>query len=239
MTVINYIANASFNPYYQQYRQNVPKEYEFVWVSKSDSRAMGLARKTQQANGGEKPGFNFAIRPGAPRGVLVIPTFEDPETHQTDVVFLKTYRDGHAAISRSSNYQGTIDCVAGMVGDKGGNLSEEEYARAELAEEAGLKADDIVLVAEDVPAGSGYLAENFDFYTARNAQVIAADKRPQLEVGETDMVKGQVAVPLNKVTEWLAEKKKQGYAISSNIYTALFLLLQEENKNQNPFNLVT
>lgn len=114
----------------------------------------------------------------------------------------------------------TIGMAAGLVGDERLNESAEEALKAELLEETGLIAKDFEIVAKNVASSAGCVSETFLIAIAN-----IENKKPILEpVSDGGIIIDRVWVNINDIHNWITQKEKEGYVLTSQALAALFYL---------------
>lgn len=157
----------------------------------------------------------YAHRPNATDVVVILPKTED------EVLFLIEERPPIEAEGRGKY---TIGLPAGLVGDERKGESVEDAIRAELLEEAGLKADKIKINYRKVAGSSGCISETCVIATAyiKDKTVI------QKPVDDGGIIVDRIWVKKKDIVEWLNEKNNEGYVVSAHTLGALFYLFTEE-----------
>lgn len=111
-----------------------------------------------------------------------------------------------------------IELPAGLVGDLGEpNEAVLEAAGRELIEETGFEASSLSLLME-CPTSSGMTDEMISFVLASGLKKVGPGGGDDSEEIETHVV------PLDKVDEWLDERRLAGTPLDPKIYTALYWL---------------
>ena len=118
----------------------------------------------------------------------------------------------------------SIGLPAGLVGDERLNENTEDALRAELMEEAGLTADNIVINASKVAGSSGCLSETCTIATA----YIKDKKIVKEPVSDGGIIIDRIWVKKKNVMEWLKKKDKEGYVISAHTLGCLFYVFWED-----------
>jgi ADP-ribose pyrophosphatase len=115
--------------------------------------------------------------------------------------------------------QRVIELPAGLAGDVTGMEDEDlsTAARRELLEETGYDATRMTFLCEGPPS-SGMSTEIISLYRAEGLQQVhqgGGDETEDIIVHE---------IPLEEVTDWLEQQRKDGRLIDLRIYTALFFI---------------
>ena len=159
----------------------------------------------------------YAHRPNASNVVVILPVCND------EILFLIEERPPLISEGRG---QYCIGLPAGLVGDERRGESIENAIKAELLEEAGLIADDIQIKVKKAANSAGCVSE-----TCVIAIAYGKDKAAISEpIDDGGVIVDRTWIKKENVLEWLTEKDKDGYAISSSTLGALFYLYTEEEK---------
>ncbi len=144
-----------------------------------------------------------------------------PITDEGEIIFISQFRATVAAVFAGdeklideSRYQ-VIEFPAGVVDDQGKNKT--ETALSELAEEAGLGTQELQVINEGA-ISAGLSFEYVTEYLARD--VFAVEKTGGDEQSKITVHK----VSLNSATEWLEERKREGYVIDSRVIPLVSLV---------------
>ena len=149
--------------------------------------------------------WEYVTRPNA-HAVVVLAAV----TPQNEIVLVEQFR-------RPVNAR-VIELPAGLVGDQGDpNEPVLEAAGRELIEETGYEADSLSLLME-CPTSSGMTDEIISFVLASGLKKVGPGGGDDSEEIETHVV------PLDKVDDWLDERRLAGTPLDPKIYTALYWL---------------
>ncbi len=153
----------------------------------------------------------YAHRPNAVDVVVILAKTKD------EVLFLIEERPPMQAENKGVY---TIGMAAGLVGDERLNESAEEALKAELLEETGLIAKDFEIVAKNVASSAGCVSETFLIAIAN-----IENKKPILEpVSDGGIIIDRVWVNIKDIHNWITQKEKEGYVLTSQALAALFYL---------------
>jgi len=171
-------------------------------------------KSTEKKNGGD---WVYAHRPNAQNVVVVLPICND------EILFLIEERPPLTAEGKGKY---SIGLPAGLVGDERRGETTEDAINAELLEEAGLTADKIEIKVHKAASSSGCISETCTIAIAciKNKKIV----RPPVDDG--GIIVDRTWIKKENVLEWLNEKDKEGYVISSHTLGALFYLFAEEKK---------
>ena len=169
-------------------------------------------KSTEKKNGGE---WVYAHRPNVSDVVVILPVYED------EVLFLIEERPPLAAENRGKY---CIGLPAGLVGDEREGETIRDAIKAELLEEAGIKADKIIINVHKAAGSSGCISETCLLATAR-----ITDKSVVSEpVDDGGVIVDRIWIKKKNILEWLREKDNEGYVISSSTLGALFYIFAED-----------
>ena len=156
----------------------------------------------------------YAHRPNASNVVVILPVFND------EILFLIEERPPLQAENRGKY---CIGLPAGLVGDERKGETIEDAIKAELREEAGLSAEKIEIKVHKSAGSSGCISETCVIAIAyiKNKTIISEP------VDDDGVIVDRIWIKKNKVLDWLTQKDKESYVISSHTLGALFYLFAE------------
>jgi len=154
----------------------------------------------------------YAHRPNAKDVVIIIPVINNEK-----VLFLIEERP---PLSAENIGKYSIALPAGLVGDIRKNESIEDAIRAELLEEAGLKADSIEIIANKVASSPGCISETCTIAIAN----INEYKIAQTPINDGGIIIDRELVNIDNIYVWLINRQKQGYILTAQTLAALFFL---------------
>ena len=161
-----------------------------------------------------KNGHNwvYAHRPNAKDVVVILPIIDNKK-----ILFLIEERPPLLAENIA---QYSIGLPAGLVGDERVGESVEDAIKAELLEEAGIKADYIDIKTRRTASSAGCVSETCTIAIAyiQDYKIISEP------IDDGGIIKERVLVDINDVYKWLKEKEKNGYALTAQTLAALFYL---------------
>ena len=168
-------------------------------------------KSTAKKDGGD---WVYAHRPNVSDVVVVLPVCND------EILFLIEERPPLTAEGKGKY---SIGLPAGLVGDERKGETVEDAIKAELLEEAGLAADKIEIKVNKAASSSGCISETCAIAVAyiKNKKIIC----PPIDDG--GIILDRTWIKKENVLEWLNEKNKEGYVISSHTLGALFYLFAE------------
>jgi len=171
-----------------------------------------LQLKSTKAKNGEP--WVYAHRPNASDVVVILPVYKN------EVLFIIEERPPLYAEGKAKY---CIGLPAGLVGDERIGENIQDAIKAELLEEAGLRASDILINVNKAASSSGCISETCVIATAR-----ISDKTVVSEpVDDGGIIVDRIWIKKENIVEWLREKDKEGYAISGHTLGALFYLFAE------------
>lgn len=168
-------------------------------------------KSTKAKNGND---WVYAHRPNAKDVVVILPYTED------EVLLLIEERPPLEAEGKGKY---TIALPAGLVGDERGDESIEEAIRAELLEEAGLKAEKIDIKSRKVSSSSGCVSETCVIALA----YIKYKTIIQEPVTDGGVIVDRIWIKRKEIKNWMQEKEKEGYILTGQTLAALFFLQEE------------
>ena len=172
-----------------------------------------LQLKSASAKNGNE--WVYAHRPNVSNVVVILPVCKD------EILFLIEERPPLQAEGKGKY---CIGLPAGLVGDERKGETVEDAIRAELLEEAGLSANKVEIKVNKAAGSSGCVSE-----TCVIAIAYINDKEtiyPPIDDG--GIITDRIWIKKETVLEWLNEKDKDGYVISSSTLGALFYLFAED-----------
>ena len=158
----------------------------------------------------------YAHRPNASDVVVILPIIDNKE-----ILFLIEKRPPLIAENIS---EFSVALPAGLVGDERTGETVEDAINAELLEEAGLKADKIVIKTRKLASSPGCVSETITIALAyiNEYNIISAP------VSDGGIITDRILVGINDVFSWLRQKENEGFAITSSTLAALFYLFEKE-----------
>ena len=164
----------------------------------------------------------YAHRPNASDVVIIVPVIEN-----TKVLFIIEERPPLVAEGITNR---SIAVPAGLVGDERKGESIEEAIRAELLEEAGLKADRIEIKTRRTASSPGCVSETVTIAIA----YIDEYKIIKEPISDGGVIVDRALVDIENIYPWLREQEVKGYALAAQTLAGLFYLneknsLQEAN----------
>lgn len=166
-------------------------------------------RKTKSKTGSD---WVYAHRPNAKDVVVIVPIIENKK-----VLFLIEERPPLKAENIGIR---SVAVPAGLVGDERENESIEDAIKAELLEEAGLKADRIEIKARKIASSPGCISETVTiaFAYIDKYNIISAP------IDDGGVIVDRVLADIERVREWLQEQEQNGYILTAQTLAALFYL---------------
>ncbi len=168
-------------------------------------------KKTQSPSGSS---WFYAHRPNVSGVVAIVPVLHTDKG--TKIIFIETTRP---PIYAENVAETCIELPAGLVGDEADCETIEDAAKKELLEETGYRADKIEIIAKNVISSGGCVSEALTIARAD----IAEDIQIQKPLDDGGIIIGIYKIPVKDVYEWLKIQEGQGKAISSFLYTGLYL----------------
>ena len=153
----------------------------------------------------------YVIRPNVPGTVTIMPVL-----NKRKVILLETARPPIMAEGIASK---CIEWPAGMVGDERIGETIEEAIAAELLEETGCQADKIKICTERLVSSPGCSSE-----TTVLAMADISSKPVQKAITDGGIITNWFEVPIETLFDFLADKEREGYAISLSVYSGLAFL---------------
>lgn len=176
-------------------------------------------KSTKSKTGSE---WVYAHRPNASDVVIIVPVIEN-----TKVLFIIEERPPLVAEGITNR---SVAVPAGLVGDERKGESIEEAIRAELLEEAGLKADRIEIKTSRTASSPGCVSETVTIAIA----YIDEYKIIKEPISDGGVIVDRALVDIENIYPWLREQEAKGYALAAQTLAGLFYLneknsLQEAN----------
>ena len=172
-----------------------------------------LQLKSTKTKNGDR--WVYAHRPNASDVVVILPVYKN------EILFLIEERPPLVAEGRGKY---CIGLPAGLVGDERKGETAEQAIIAELKEEAGLSAGKIEIKLRKAAGSSGCVSETCVIAIA----YISSKETISPPVDDGGIIVDRIWIKKENVLEWLNEKDKEGYVISSSTLGALFYLFAEE-----------
>ena len=154
----------------------------------------------------------YAHRPNAKDVVIIVPVIENKR-----VLFIIEERPPLVAEGISNR---SIAVPAGLVGDERKNESIEDAIKAELLEEAGLKADRIEIKTKRAASSPGCVSETCTIAFA----YIDEYKVMSEPVDDGGVIVGRILVDIKDIPQWLREQEESGAVIAAQTLAGLFYL---------------
>ena len=153
----------------------------------------------------------YAHRPNATDVVVILPIFND------EILFLIEERPPLKAENKGKY---AIGLPAGLVGDERIGETLEDAMKAELLEEAGLIAEQIEIVANNIASSAGCVSETFTVAIAKIKDKTVI-KKP---VNDDGVIVDRIWIKKEEAHDWLSKMEAQGYLLTSQSLSALFYL---------------
>lgn len=162
--------------------------------------------------------WSYAHRPNVTGVVVILPIIENSK-----ILFLIEERPPLIAegIAKYS-----VGLPAGLVGDVRSGETIYEAIKAELLEEAGLVANEIVIEPFKVASSPGCVSECVTIAISyiREYNIIS---KP---IDDDGVIVDRVIVEKNNVYNWLKEQANKGYAITASTLAALFFMESRDKR---------
>ena len=159
----------------------------------------------------------YAHRPNAKDVVIIVPVIEKEK-----VLFIIEERPPLVAESIATR---SIAVPAGLVGDEREGETIEDAIRAELLEEAGLKADRIEIKSRRVASSPGCVSETCTVAIAYIDKYEIVRK----PVDDGGVIIDRVLVNIDDIYPWLKEQEENGAVIAAQTLAGLFYLIENNN----------
>lgn len=153
----------------------------------------------------------YSMRPNAATTVTIAPVL-----NETKVILLETFRPPVAAEGIA---QRCLEWPAGMVGDERIGESVEQAIAAELLEETGFVADRVEICNARLVSSPGCSSE-----TTVLALAFITQERVQQPVTDGGIITHWFEVDIAHLFDFLAQKEKEGLAVSLSVYSGLAFL---------------
>ena len=154
----------------------------------------------------------YAHRPNAKDVVIIVPVIENKK-----VLFIIEERPPLVAEGISNR---SIAVPAGLVGDERGDESIEDAIKAELLEEAGLKADRIEIKTRKAASSPGCVSETSTIAIAYIDKYDVVSK----PVDDGGVIVDRMLVDIDNIYPWLREQEDKGAVIAAQTLAGLFYL---------------
>ena len=158
----------------------------------------------------------YAHRPNAKDVVVIMPVINNEK-----VLFLKEERP---PLEAEGIAKYCIGLPAGLVGDERIGETIKDAIKAELLEEAGLKADRIEIKTRKCASSAGCVSETITIAIAyiNSYEVIS---KP---VDDGGIIVDRILVDIKDVPKWLRKQEESGDALTLSTLAALYYLLEEK-----------
>lgn len=176
-------------------------------------------KKTVSPNGGD---WFYAHRPNAQGAVVIAPILHDDKLGDR-LVFLETKRP---PIYAEGKAQTCIEFPAGLVGDEVKGETARQAIKKELLEETGYKASKIKIVAPLVTSSSGMTSETSLIAIAD----VAKDQIIKSPISDDGIIVNIHKIHIDKVDSWLKSQQRAGKAVASQVFSALYFIIQRCTK---------
>ncbi len=165
----------------------------------------------------------YAHRPNAKDVVVILPYTDD------EILFLIEERpplQAEIGVSKSKKVY-SVAFPAGLVGDEREGESVEDAIKAELLEEAGLKAEEIEIVSRCVASSPGCVSETVTIALAH----ILDKAQVACPIDDGGVIVDRIWVKRNNILNWFNNLEEKGYVLTSSVFSALFYLNEKERSN--------
>jgi len=170
-------------------------------------------KQTEAPDGGK---WFYAHRPICRGAVIILPVLHTPKGEY--LIFLQTRRPPVYAEGKA---EFCIEFPAGLLGDIDKEETPKMAIKRELLEETGYKAKKITITAPLITSSAGLSSET-SIYSIADIFDLKQHKEPVTDGG---IIVKTHKIPLSKVNLWLKKRQKEGFAISSSVFGALYFLL--------------
>ena len=157
----------------------------------------------------------YAHRPNAKDVVVIVPVIENSK-----VLFIIEERPPLIAENIAIR---SVAVPAGLVGDERKGESIEDAIKAELLEEAGLKADRIKIMTRKAASSPGCVSETITIAIAYIDKYEVVSK----PVDDGGVIVERVLVDIKNIYPWLKEQENKGYALTAQTLASLYYLKEE------------
>ena len=154
----------------------------------------------------------YAHRPNAKDVVIIVQVIENKK-----ILFIIEERPPLVAEGIATR---SIAVPAGLVGDEREGESIEDAIRAELLEEAGLKADKIEIKTRRAASSPGCVSETVTIAFAYINKYNVIEE----PIDDGGVIVDRVLVDINNIYTWLREQEKNGAALAAQTLAGLFYL---------------
>lgn len=160
----------------------------------------------------------YAHRPNARDVVVILPVINNDK-----VLFLKEERP---PLQAEGIAKYCIGLPAGLVGDERVGETIEDAIRAELLEEAGLRADKIKIMTKKAASSAGCVSETITIAVAYIPEYNVVSE----PVDDGGVIVERILVRISDIPSWLKEREAKGEALTTSTLAALYYLelLKEE-----------
>ena len=155
----------------------------------------------------------YAHRPNASDVVVILPVINNKQ-----ILFLKEERPPLQAEGIAKYCRGI---PAGLVGDERKGESIEDAIRAELLEEAGLKADNIHIMTHRAASSAGCVSETITIAIAEIKEYKIVEK----PVDDGGVIRERMLIDIDKIPDWLKEREAAGDALTMSTLAALYFFM--------------
>lgn len=158
----------------------------------------------------------YAHRPNARDVVVILPVINNKK-----ILFLKEERP---PLQAEGIAKYCIGLPAGLVGDERAGETIEEAIAAELLEEAGLKADNVVIKTRRMASSAGCVSETITIAIAyiNNFNIVS---KP---VNDGGVIVDRILVDISNVSAWLNECEKEDCALTASTLAALYYYKEDK-----------
>ena len=154
----------------------------------------------------------YAHRPNAKDVVIIVPVIE-----QKKILFIIEERPPLVAEGIATY---SIAVPAGLVGDERTGESIEDAIKAELLEEAGLKADRIEIKTRRAASSPGCVSETVTIAIAYiNKYEVVSEP-----VDDGGVIVDRVLIDIDNIYPWLREQEEKGCVLAAQTLAGLFYL---------------
>lgn len=157
----------------------------------------------------------YAHRPNAVDVVVILPVIN----HEKVLFIIEERPPIQAELGKKL----TVGFPAGLVGDERIGESIEDAIKAELLEEAGLEADEIIIKTRKTASSAGCLSETFTVAVA----YINDYKLSQTPVDDGGVIVDRKLIDIKEIRKWLADCEKNGMILTAQALSALFYLTED------------
>ena len=158
----------------------------------------------------------YAHRPNAKDVVVILPVINNEK-----ILFLKEERP---PLQAEGIAKYCLGFPAGLVGDERAGESIEEAIKAELMEEAGLRADEIRIMTRKMASSAGCVSETITVAIA----YINDYKIISKPISDGGVIVDRILINKKEVYTWLKEQEREGVALTASSLAALYFLDEEE-----------